>query len=223
MKSTRKEISPTQKMLNLWAVVLIIWAIYRAYFKTTLPIWADELIAKPLVFILPVYWYIKSIEKKPFFEGIDLSFKNSKGSILLGIGVGMVFFVTGLIATFVKSKDITHVFSSITPVSLLGYFILALATAVSEEILSRGFVLKRLYLESKNIYTSSFFASILFFFLHIPILFSDDKIGGMILLRVMFTDMILSLAVSFLYLDRRSLIVPILVHLFYNLSLTIFV
>ena len=35
----KSEVSSTQKMLNIWAIILIIWSLYRATFKTGLPIW----------------------------------------------------------------------------------------------------------------------------------------------------------------------------------------
>ena len=58
----KSKVTATQRALNLWAVILIIWSVYRAKFR--LPEWLDEFIAKPLVFILPVYYYIRKIEKK---------------------------------------------------------------------------------------------------------------------------------------------------------------
>jgi membrane protease YdiL (CAAX protease family) len=99
---------------------------------------------------------------------------------------------------------------------------MALMTGISEEILSRGFVLKWLYAESKNIYTASFFASILFFFLHVPILFTNLKLTGNLLLMFMAMDMILSLVNSFVFLERKNLVLPILIHTFYNLSIILF-
>jgi membrane protease YdiL (CAAX protease family) len=99
----------------------------------------------------------------------------------------------------------------------------ALATGISEEILSRGFVLKRLYEDSKNILTSSFFASILFFFLHVPILFTNIKLTGNLLLFFMVTDIILSLFNSFVFLIRKSLFLPIFIHALYNITLLLFI
>ena len=73
----KSKATPTQKALNLWAVVLIVWAIYRAKFK--LPEWFDEFVAKPIVFVLPVYYYIQKIEKKPkdskYYLSIAIYFK----------------------------------------------------------------------------------------------------------------------------------------------------
>ncbi len=217
----KKSISPTQKVLNVWAIVLILWSIYRAKFATTLPIWVDEFIAKPAVFIFPVWYFITKSEKKPFFEGIDLKIKSSYKDIVLGLVIGLIFFFSGALSEYTRSHTLFASFKG-TPTSILYLAVISLATSISEEIVSRGFVLKRLYAESKNIYMSSFLVSILFFFLHVPILFTSQKIVGFLLLRVMITDVILSLAISFIYVQRKNLAVPILIHALYNLSIYIF-
>ena len=217
----RSKVTPTQRALNFWAVILIIWAIYRAKFK--FPEWIDELIAKPLVFIFPVYYYIKKIEKKSFFSAIDLKLKISIPDLLISLIIGGIFSFSAIMANILKFKRVIFFQRSLNAEGLLFMIIVALATGISEEILSRGFVLKRLYEESKNIYTSSFFASILFFFLHVPILFTNSRLTGDLLLMVLATDMILSLVNSFVFLERRNLLVPILIHAFYNLSIILFV
>ena len=217
----KSKVTPTQRALNLWAIILIIWAIYRAKFR--LPEWFDEFIAKPLVFIIPVYYYIKKIEKKPFFPTIDLKVRFAAADFIIAFIIGGIFSFSAILANIFKFKKLIFFQHAISIENVLFMTALALATAISEEILSRGFVLKRLYEESKNIYTSSFFASILFFFLHVPILFTNFKLTGDLLLLFLATDLMLSLVNSFVFLQRRSLIVPILIHAFYNLSIILFV
>ena len=217
----KQPVSPTQKALNLWAIILIVWAVYRANFK--LPEWFDEFIAKPLVFILPVYYYIKNVDKKKFFESLYIKPKLFLKDLFLGLLIGGFFIATAVLANFVKFNKLFLIKGSVNLQTLALICVTALATGISEEILSRGFVLKKLYDESKNIYTASFFASILFFFLHVPILFTNVKITGNILLLFMATDMMLSLVNSFLFLQRKSLTLPIFIHAFYNIALVFFV
>jgi membrane protease YdiL (CAAX protease family) len=218
---TKSKVTPTQKALNLWAIILIIWSVYRA--NLHLPEWFDEFIAKPIVFILPVWYYITKIEKGKLLDGLWVNQKKIFSDILYGLGIGGIFFVTSVLANSIKLKKLFIFNSSIDFQSLLLIGLIALATAVSEEVLSRGFILKRLYEESKNKYTASFFASILFFFLHVPMLFTNVKITGNLLLLFMATDLILSLVNSFLFLERKSLVLPILVHALYNASLVLFI
>ncbi|MGB9707278.1 MAG: type II CAAX prenyl endopeptidase Rce1 family protein [Microgenomates group bacterium] len=217
----KETISPLQKALNLWAIILIIWSIYRANFK--MPEWFDEFIAKPLVFVLPVFYYIKNFEKKNFFEALWIKPKNFISDFLLSLGIAFIFFLTAILANFLKYKKIVFLPISLADKQIFLIIFTAMATGISEEILSRGFVLKRLYEESKNILTSSFFASILFFFLHVPILFTNIKLTGNLLLFFMATDIVLSLFNSFVFLIRRSLFLPIFIHALYNITLLLFI
>ncbi len=218
----KEKSSPTQKALNLWAIILIIWSVYRAYFK--MPDWFDEFIAKPLVFVLPVYFYIKKIEKKNFFEGVSLKTKSIVSDGLFGLSVGIIFFVSAILANFIKFKQISFFGQTgFTAQGIIPIFLIAFATSISEEILSRGFILKRLYQESKNIYSASFFASVLFFFLHVPILFTNVKVTGSFLLIFMAIDMLLSLVNSFIFIEEDNLYLPILIHAFYNITIALFI
>lgn len=210
----------TQKALNLWAIVLIIWSLYRANLK--LPEWFDEFIAKPLIFVLPVYYYISRIEKSRFFEGINWKIKSLKKDLLVGLGIGLIFFITVVAANSIKSGNLVFI-KAVSPVFFGYILIISLATAVSEEILSRGFVLKRLYQESKNALTSSFYASFLFLFLHIPSLFTTAKLNGYTIVFILLSDMVLSLVNSFLFLERRNLTASILVHALYNVTIYLFI
>lgn len=219
----RQKISATQRTLNAWAVVLLIWSVYRYYFKTDLPVWFDEFIAKPAIFLTPIYFYVKHYEGKNFWEAVDLRLKGLKTDIWFGLFFGLIFLATGVASVFFKNGGISGFSFAGINLMMVGYQILiAFASSFSEEILSRGFVLKRLFDESRNMVTASFFASFLFFFLNVPILFTNDKIFGVTLLQIMITNIVLSLAVSFVYLQRRNVIVPIMIHGFYNLSIYLF-
>lgn len=213
---TDNKVTPTQKALNLWAVILITWAIYRTYFK--LPEWFDEFIAKPLVFVSPIIFYIRSVEKKEIFSALFIKrdWKSFVKEFFISFGVGLVLLLTALISVYLRYKKV-GLFGHFPSVGQFGIiFLTALATGITEEILSRGFVLKRLYEESKNAYSSAFFASILFFFLHVPILFTNNRINGSMLLMFMATDLLLSMVNGLIMIQRKSLTVPILIHTFYN-------
>ncbi|MDO8741617.1 MAG: CPBP family intramembrane metalloprotease, partial [Candidatus Roizmanbacteria bacterium] len=201
----KKTVTPAQKSLNLWAVILIVWSIYRTYFK--LPEWFDEFIAKPLIFVLPVLVYIKSVEKKEILSAlfINKNFKSFIKEFFISFGVGLILLLTALLSVYLRFKKV-GLFSHFPSFNQFGLIILtALATGITEEILSRGFVLKRLYEESKNAYSSAFFASILFFFLHVPILFTSNKINGNMLLVFMVTDLLLSMVTGLIMIQRKSL------------------
>lgn len=217
----KEKVTPTQRALNLWAVILIIWAIYRTYLK--MPEWFDEFIAKPLVFVLPVFYYLKRFDKKPILESLYIHLKPKVifKDLMNSLVIGGVFLLTAILAFYLRDKKFILITNFPGLTNFLIISLTALATGITEEILSRGFVLKKLYEESKNIYSSTFFSSILFFFLHVPILFSNTNITGNMLLMFMTTDLLLSMINGLIFLQRKSLTAPILIHAFYNIIISI--
>jgi len=211
--------SRTQQVLNVYGIILIIWSIYR--WKLTLPAWIDEFLFKPLVFVLPVYWVIVSVEKKDFFSEIWLHSKKILTDCAIGLALGGVFILSALFAHYAKIGTLD--FSVLNKENIGLALLITLATAISEEILSRGFILKRFYEESHNPYISSFNASVLFLILHIPILFTIPELKGTLLILFLATDFILSLINCFIYIDRKSLIAPILIHALYNAAVLLYI
>lgn len=209
--------SPTQRALNVWAVILIVWAFYRSYLK--MPIWFDEFVAKPIVFVLPVFYYVIKVDKKNIFEYFffKTKFSDLVKDFFYGLGFSVLFLITSMAASYFRSGKFVFLGEFPSAPDFFYIVILALATGITEEILSRGFVLRKLYEESKNVLSSTFFASVLFFFLHVPILFANAKITGNMLLIFMITDLLLSMVNGLIFLQRRSLLVPIFIHAFYNI------
>lgn len=220
----KEKISASQKALNVWAIVLIMWSIYRANFGVSVQIEIDEFIIKPLFFILPVLWYTVKIEKKNFLHRINLHFKTLWLDMGIGIFCGSVFILMGIVSYWMKHGFVLpEGGKTFLQASTLLLFTVSLATSIIEEILSRGFVLTHLYEESKNKINSIFISSVLFFFLHIPILFTQEHLSGQVLLQVMTMDIALSITVSVLFFLRKNLLLPIIVHAFYSFAFNFFI
>ncbi len=219
----RKPVSKTQAMLNVWAVILIIWSVYRAKFM--LPEIIDELIAKPLVFLLPVYIYIKHNEKKDFAPSVWLTKDKLFSNVYIALFIGAIFALSALMANYTKYGNFSfgETLLNQNAQTLTLALVTALFTAFCEEVVSRGFVLKRLFEETGNVYTASFLASILFLVLHVPILLTNLKLSGSVLIWFFVTDFILSMINSFIFLSRKSLVPPILIHALYNLSIILYI
>lgn len=205
---------------HLWAWVLLAWSLYRYYFK--LPEWADELIFKPLVFVVPVLWYVRKLEKRPL-TSIGLTSKNFFTSIYVGLGFGFVFALEGLAAHAIKYGGL-----KINPIDAFMQYgmglllLLSLATAISEELLSRGFVFTRILEKTKSLPKASLLSTLLFVLLHVPILVMSLKLQGMTLVLFFVTDIVLGLANSLLFYNTRSLVAPILVHVFWNMTVALY-
>lgn len=207
----------SQRVLNAWAISLIVWSVYRATFKTDLPIWIDEFIAKPLVFLGPAFWYITRTEKTSFREGVGLESETPWKDTLIGLGVGSMFILLAVLIRFARGLVFSYTF---TPDALI--WVLAMgAAAVSVQLLSTGFVLERLMRENAGPAKPILISAVLFSFLHVPAIFGVDKIAGSTLMQMLILNFFVSLTTSFAYVLRKSTIAPIIIHALYFLSLPI--
>ncbi len=209
-----------EPIYQIWGWTLLVWSLYRYFFR--LPEWMDEFIFKPFVFVTPVLFYVRAIERRPLIS-LGLTTKNLFTSLYVGLGFGFVFAVEGLAANAIKYGKI-----QINPIPVLEQYglplllLISLATAFSEELLNRGFLFNRIFEKTRNLPYASFISTILFVLLHIPILVTTLKLQGMTLVLFFVTDFILGLANSLLYVNTGSLVAPILVHVFWNMTVALY-
>ncbi len=205
---------------RVWGWIVLAWALYRYFFQ--LPEWADEFIFKPLVFVLPVLWYVKAREKRAL-SSVGITGNNLFTSIYIGLGFGFVFALEGLAANAIKYGKL-----QIMPIAAfeeygLGMLILlSAATAFSEELLSRGFVFTRFIEGKKGLIYASVVSTLMFVVLHIPILAFALKLQGTALLLFFITDFVLGFANALLLYNTGSLVAPILVHIFWNMTVALY-
>ena len=132
-----------EPIYQLWGWIVIVWALYRYFFH--LPEWADEFIFKPFVFLFPVIWYVRTREKRSL-ESLGITTKNIFTSIYIGLGIGFVFSLEGIMSNVLKYGKVELLPNTVFEQFGIGMMLLlSFATAVSEEVLSRGFVFSRLF------------------------------------------------------------------------------
>jgi len=204
---------------QLWGWILLVWGLYRYFLR--LPEWADEFIFKPLVFVVPVIWYVRNIERRDL-ESIGITFKNFFNSVYIGLGFGMVFAIEGLVAHAIKYGKL-----DVNPIAAFqqyGFFLIlvSFATAFCEEVLNRGFLFNRIYEKTQNVLKAATIGAIMFVFLHIPILVTANRLQGSTLIMFFVTDVILAYANSMLFLNTGSIVAPILVHIFWNMTVALY-
>lgn len=212
--------STTERIFQLWGWIVLVWALYRYFFR--LPEWIDEFVIKPLIFVAPVLWYVLKREKRRL-SSIGLTGNNVFTSVYIGLGFGFVFALEGLAANAIKYGKITIVpIEAFQQYGLGMLLLLSLATALSEEILSRGFVFTRLIDAKKSMPYAAFVSTLMFVVLHIPILVLSLKLQGAALVMFFVTDFVLGFANSLLLYNTGSLVAPILVHVFWNMTVALY-
>ncbi|MEI6326711.1 MAG: CPBP family glutamic-type intramembrane protease [Candidatus Roizmanbacteria bacterium] len=203
---TMRVVSPTQKAFNVWGIVLAIWALYRGTIGQQAPIVFDELIFKPLVFIWPVYLFVVHYEHKAFFHSIWLKFTNWRQDLGYALFISAPLLAFFFFLLFAKNANLHD-----APLLL----VLALATAITEETLSRGLISVRIYEETGSFLKTLFQSSILHLFLRVPRVMTMPNLFGDRLLYAMVAEVALSFVVTFVFLQRKSLLPAIVVRAIY--------
>lgn len=209
-----------EPVYQLWGWILLTWSLYRYFFK--LPETVDEFVAKPLIFVLPVLWYVLKKEKRDLTT-LGLTTKNLFTSLYVGLGFGFVFALEGIAANAIKYGKIQiNPIAAFEQYGLVMLLVLSVATAFSEELLNRGFLFGRILEKTKSLPYASLLSTVLFVLLHVPILVTTLKLQGMTLVLFFITDFILGMANSLLFFNTRSLLAPILVHVFWNMTVALY-
>lgn len=210
-------------MFVVWFIIFIVWAFYRAYY--VLPESIDELIIKPLVFAVPVIFLVWIWENKPLkYLGLSFSARGFMVDLYIGVVLGILLAVEGLIANYLKYGKFS--FGPIEALFLAGgvgsFLAVNLATSVSEEILGRGYLYNRLFKASKQQMASAIVASALFTLIHLPIMFTRLYLTGNALIFYPLSIFSMGMVNSYLFTLRGTLVLPILVHTFWNMTISLY-
>lgn len=163
----------TIKNVTIYSTYLIIiWVFYRFLFQ--FPDNVEELVIKPLLWLLPLYLLVRK-------EGYGIStlgftFKNLFPAIYLSIGLGAVFVIEGLLANYLKYGGFNFA-ANIGTSPLLLSLGLSFATAFSEETAFRGYIFNRLGFALRNELTANIIQTVLWTAIHIPIAFFIWNLG----------------------------------------------
>ena len=212
-----------RQVFLVWFLIFLAWAFYRA--KFILPEALDELIIKPLIFVVPVLFIVWIKENKPL-KNLGLVFRPKAFMVDLYIGVvlGILLAVEGLFANYLKYGRFS--FGPIESVLLAGgigtFLLLNLVTSFSEEVFARGFLYNRLYKATREQFASAVVSSILFALIHLPIMFTRLHLTGNALLFYPLSIFTMGMVNSYLFSLRGSLVLPILVHTFWNMTISLY-
>lgn len=192
-------------------LIFFCWLVYR-YFTRNIEL-IDAFIAKPFIYVMPVI--IIYLWKKISFSELGfrkLSIRNFILSFFSAVGLAAI--------QFIPQYFRFHVLFSLSP----NFMLIALATigtAISEEILFRGFVFKELrnYISVIN---STIITSILFTVMHLPILIFIYSSTGLDLFTTLYLIFLSSIVFCLLYSYTKNLWSPIIAHFLFDILLLLF-
>ncbi len=204
----------------LFSFIFVVWSFYR-YLPEILPLWVEELILKPLVWLWPTFWLVKRIENQPL-SSLGLTKKNLFPSLYWGIGLGLVFALEGLLTNIIKYKGLNLVSLVYSPLVFLGLFLLSLVTAFSEETVFRGYIFNRLWQIWHQEWLANLVSSFLFVVIHLPIGVFVLGYTPLIMLAYLLFVFIFAFGSAFVFGRTKNLFSSILLHIFWSWPIVLF-
>ncbi|MCR6514567.1 MAG: lysostaphin resistance A-like protein [Clostridium chrysemydis] len=169
----------------------------------------------PLVLIVVIIMILKDRYKtnlKETFEKLDIrKFNSSSKKLVILLSIIGVFIGSGIsydISKFFKELDVDLSFLDGAVKTFTGCIGIAILGPISEEILCRGLILKRL-LKNNNVYVALIVQALIFSIMH------GNFVQGI-------NAFIFGIGLGVLYLYSNSLLAPILVHIINNTLCVIF-
>lgn len=197
---------------RLYLFIFIVWGLYRLIFR--LPENVEEIILKPLIWLVPTFYIVFKIEKRGM-DSLGYTSKKFTKAIGRGIAFSTIFFIIGLCLNYLKygrfSFDNLPAKEVFWPALFLSFI-----TSISEETVFRGYIFNRLNEILKNSWVANLISSVGFCLVHLPIAVFVYKYSlpqGVIFLILIFLS---SIGSGAMFSWTGSIWSSILIHVFWT-------
>lgn len=204
-------------VILIWLIVIVVWGAYRQFFR--LPEWVEEIFFKPLIFVGPVIWYMARFEKLTP-PALGLRTQNAQKILLWGAGFGLFLVAENFGIWLLKGRGIN--LSLLTGNTILISTIISLATAISEEILYRGFLLERMWQRLDREHLANGITAVLFMLGHVGNGVLTLGYRGQELATYLLLILVVGFAQGFVYGRTRSVYASGITHTLWNFSNSFF-
>jgi len=214
--------SALHDLVRFYTFLLVIWGFYRVLFR--FPEWVEELILKPVIFLGPVLVMVKNEAKnwKEAIKSLGIMWKNTFAALSFGLSLGVFYLFVGRMGQFFRfgGAALNPYGSPIDSVLLV--VVLALATAISEEVVFMGYLLPRFMKIWKDEWKSATVVAVLFAVIHLPILVFGYRFSGSLVLGQFLLTFILGFGNSVLMLRLKNIVAPIMSHALWGMAILLF-
>lgn len=206
-----------KKVVIYLVYILIIWGFYRVLFK--LPDNFEELILKPLIWLVPLFLILK--KEKENISSLGITLKNLFPSIYLSLGLGAIFAIEAIFLNFLKYKSFNFA-ANIGEETLMLSLIISFATAFTEEVSFRGYVFNRLWSVLKNEWSANILTSIFWLLIHVPITVFVWKLSLEASLTYFLITFLFGVGSAFVFAKTKNVFSSIFLHVLWQWPIILF-
>jgi hypothetical protein len=179
----------------------------------------EELVVKPVIWLVPLYFLIK--KEKANLASIGIVFNNFFKVVYFVLSLGFVFSFFALLINYLKYNGFAFA-ANIGEVTFWGAVGLSFITAVSEEVAFRGYLLTRLINTVKSEINANLIISVGWALIHLPVAVLDWKLEPSFLLVYIIVIFLFSIGTTFVFLRTRNIAAPILLHVLWQWPIILF-
>ena len=216
-KLTKSEFIYLRHAVGFFAYLFVVWGFYRLLFQAPEPL--EELIVKPLVWIVPTYYLLK--KEKENLKSIGFQFENFFGVVYFVLMLGFIFSAFAFVVNYLKYDGFNFA-ANIGQTGFVWALVLSFFTAISEEVAFRGFIFTRLNKVIKNQWSANLIASIGWTMIHLPIAVFDWKLPVMSLVVYILMVFTFSFGATFVFIRTKNIVAPILLHVLWQWPIILF-
>lgn len=201
----------------LFTYLFLVWGCYRLIIK--LPDEVEEVIIKPALWIIPVL-YLRKIEKAKL-ESIGITMKNLFPSIYMSLILGSIFVVVALVTNLFKYGQFNFG-ANLGSTSIFPSLGLSFMTAISEEIVFRGYIFTRLLQALGEEWKANFVTTIAWTLIHVPIVIFVNKLDPVSAIIYLLLTFIFGIGSAYLYGQTKNISSSIFLHVLWEWPIKLF-
>jgi membrane protease YdiL (CAAX protease family) len=198
--------------------LLIVWGFYRFIFELPEPV--EELFIKPIVWLIPVFYFLR--KERESVTSLGVTFKNIFPSVYYALGLGAFFVMEALVINFVKYGGRFNLGANIGELPFLTSLGLSFATAITEELVFRGYIFTRVWKFLKNELTANIVTSVFWALIHVPITIFVWKLDFSASILYLMLTAIFGMGSAFIFARTKNILSPILLHVLWQWPIILF-
>ncbi len=199
------------------AYLLLIWAFYRFLFQ--LPEDIEELVVKPVVWLIPLFYFVR--KEGLGLASLGITLRNLFPAIYFGIGLGAIFVMEGVLTNFLKYGGF-HFAANLGNLPFATSLGLSFATAFSEEVSFRGYIFGRLLGITGNEWQANLLSTILWTLIHVPIAFFIWKLNLSAGILYLALTAIFGAGSAFIFARTKNVFGSVLLHVLWEWPIILF-
>lgn len=219
--SESSKINELRKALMVYVVVFTMWGLYRLLFR--FPLELEEIVFKPLVFLPLVLSVLLGEGKRGMVlvKALGFNRKELLISVYFGLTFGVVFLLAVRLGSFVFSGYETTDFGFLF-IRFFQLAFLSFVTAVWEQVLFSGFLLRRVFKAFRDEWSSVSLVAFLFVMLHVPALLLEPEILPVFASVELALLFFVGFGNAVLMLRTKNILAPILAHSLWAVAIGMF-